>query len=127
MNASVSPPSIRRALWRSGLAGLRAGHEIGCAAREAVEAVVAALRERRGVVRTLCMATEESARCGIRIVREFEARSVAAWRVVPLVRRPATGSIAVATRIAVAILSVVVAAMTACDIALNTGRTERLD
>ena len=92
----------------------------------AAATVAAAIREDRGVVRTVCMATEESARSGIRIVREFADESTAAWRAVPLLGTMARYIFAGAAGIGVGILSLVVTGMIACDVLLNTARTERI-
>ncbi len=126
MNAPRHPASIWNALQRSAAAALRAGHRMGGGALAAGAMVAAAIREDRGAVRTVCMATEQSARASIGIVREFAAETVDAWRPVPFLGAMARYVFAAAARIGVGILSVVVAGTIACDVLLNTARTERI-
>jgi len=126
MNAPRGQVSIWNALRRSAAAGFRASRQMTGAALAAAATVAAAIREDRGVVRTACMATEQSARLSMRTVREFAEESVAAWRPVPFLGAMARYVFAAVASIGVAILSVVVSSMIACDVLLNTARTERI-
>lgn len=108
------------ALRSTTAAGLLACRELVGATREAVAAVVAAVAEKRGVARTFAMALERAARAGICTTRVFAEQSGPAWRPVAVVGVVASRGIGVAARIVVGSLSVMVVALMACDILLNT-------
>lgn len=126
MNPPDSAPSVSNALQHSVSAGLRVCRDMGRVIRSAASMVPEAAVEKRGVVRTLCLAVEQVARAGIRAARGFEERNVVVWRLVPRVGSVVSRIIAGATWIAVALLSIVVSAMIACDVLLNTAAEWRL-
>ena len=118
--SNQSPASIPTALRRSASASLRAWREMSLAVRAATAIVTAAAAEDRGLLRSACIATEQTGRAGIGIVRAFAEQSRTAWCGVPGVGTVVVWSTTVVTRVAVVLLSLLVAGMIACDVLLNT-------
>ena len=117
---SESPASIPTALRGSAAASLRAWREMSLAVRAATAIVTAAAAEDRGVLRSACMATEQIGRAGIDVVRAFVEQSRTTWCGVPRVGTVVGWSVAVVARGTAALLSLLVAAMIAGDVLLNT-------
>ena len=111
--SNQSPASIPTALRRSASASLRAWREMSLV-------VTAAAAENRGLLRSACIATEQTGRAGIDVVRSFAEQSRTAWCDVPRFGTVVGWSIAVMTRVTVGLLSLLVAAMIAGDVLLNT-------
>ena len=88
--------------------------------RAAMAIVTAAAAEHRGLLRSACIATEQTGRAGIGVVRAFAEQSGTAWHGVPRVGTVVGWSIAVVARVMVVLLSLLVAAMIAFDVLLNT-------
>ena len=118
--SSQSPASIPTALRRSASASLRAWREMSLAVRAATAIVTAAAAEDRGLLRSACIATEQTGRAGIGVVRAFVEESRTAWCGVPRVGTIVGWSVAVVARVTVVLLSLLVTAMIAGDVLLNT-------
>ena len=118
--SNQSRASIPTALRRSASASARAWREMSLAVRAATAIVSAAAAEDRGMLRSACIATEQVGRAGIRVVRTFTEESRDAWCCLPRVGTVVGWSIAVVARVAVALLSLLVAATIAGDVLLNT-------
>src|SRR5439155_24471482 len=73
--SSESPASIPTELQRSASARVRAWREMSLAVRAATAIVTAAAAEDRGLLRSACIATEQTGRAGIDVVRSFAEQS----------------------------------------------------
>src|SRR5689334_7091669 len=118
--SSHSPASIPTALRGSAAASLRAWREMRLALRAAIAIVTAAAAEDRGVLRSACIATEQTGRAGLRVVRDFAEESRTVWCGVPLVGTAVAWGIAVVARVTMVLLSLLVDGMVAADVLLNT-------
>ena len=90
------------------------------AVRAATAIVTAAAAEDRGLLRSACIATEQTGRAGIDVVRSFAEQSRTAWCDVPRFGTVVGWTIAAMTRVTLGLLSLLVAAMIAGDVLLNT-------
>ena len=115
-----SGPEIRHAWQRTAAAMAVAGRGIGRAWRVALGEVLAAVKEGRGVARTLVAAAEWATRAEIVIVRSFAVDIVAAWHRMPASGKFVGTAVRVIARGVVGCLSLAVSALMALDILLNT-------